>query len=41
VLQFEDNYLAENVVEKLKEVGLTGDALTVEMTESMEIHNSE
>lgn len=40
-LQFEDNYLAENVVEKIKEVGLTGDALTVEMTESVEIHNSE
>ena len=41
VLQFEDHYLAENVVEKLKEVGLTGDALTVEITESVEIHNSE
>ncbi len=41
VLQFEDNDLAEKVVEKLKEVGMTGDALTVEMTESVEIHNSE
>jgi len=41
VLQFEDNYLAEKVIQKVREVGLTGDALTVEITESMEIHNSE
>ena len=41
VLQFEDTYLAEKVVEKLKAVQLTGDVLTVEITESMEIHNSE
>lgn len=41
VLQFEDSYLAEKVIQKVREVGLTGDALTVEITESMEIHNSE
>ena len=41
VLQFEDHYLAEKVIQKVREVGLTGDALTVEITESMEIHNSE
>ena len=41
VLQFEDNDLAEKVVDAIKQVGLTGDALTVEITESMEIHNSE
>jgi EAL domain-containing protein (putative c-di-GMP-specific phosphodiesterase class I) len=41
VLQFEDPYLAEKVVEKVREAKLTGDALTVEITESMEIHNSE
>ena len=40
-LQFEDPYLAEKVVDKVREAGLTGDALTVEITESMEIHNSE
>lgn len=40
-LQFEDSYLAEKVVDKVREDGLTGDALTVEITESMEIHNSE
>ena len=41
VLQFEDLDLADKVIQKVKEVGLTGDALTVEITESMEIHNSE
>lgn len=41
VLQFEDQYLAEKVIQKVREVGLTGEALTVEITESMEIHNSE
>ena len=40
-LQFEDINLAEKVVKKLKEVGLAGEALTVEITESVEIHNSE
>ena len=40
-LQFEDTYLAEKVVEKLKAAQLTGDVLTVEITESVEIHNSE
>lgn len=41
VLQFEDIYLAEKVIQKVKEAGLAGEALTVEITESMEIHNSE
>lgn len=40
-LQFEDPYLAEKVVERLKAAQLTGDVLTVEITESVEIHNSE
>lgn len=40
-LQFEDNFLGEKIIEKLREVGLSGDALTVELTESIEIHNSE
>ena len=40
-LQFEDVFLAEKVVETLREVGLTGEALTVEITESVEIHSSE
>ena len=41
MLQYEEHYLAEKVIQKVREVGLTGDALTVEITESMEIHNSE
>ena len=41
VLQFEDSDLAEKVVDKLKHIGLAGDVLTIEITESMEIHNSE
>lgn len=39
-LQFEDNYLADKVIAKLKEAGLSGDVLTIEITESMDIHNS-
>jgi len=39
-LQFEDSQLAEKVIEKVNEVGLPGDALTVEITESIELHNS-
>ncbi len=40
-LQFEDNNLAEKVVEAVRESGLSSDALTIEITESMELHNSE
>lgn len=40
-LQFEDEWLAEKVIEKVNEVGLPGDALTVEITESVELHNSQ
>ena len=40
-LQFEDDNLAENVVEIIRDVGLSSDALTIEITESMELHNSE
>lgn len=39
-LQFEDAYLAEKVINKVKETGLPGDVLTVEITESLELHNS-
>ena len=39
-LQFEDPQLAEKVIAKVNEAGLTGDALTVEITESVELHNS-
>lgn len=41
VLQFEDTYLAEKVIQKVKEVGISGESLTIEITESMEIHSSE
>lgn len=40
-IQFEDDSLAEMVVKVIREVGLTGDALTVEITESIGLHNSE
>lgn len=40
-LQFEDALLAEKVIRTLKEVGLESSALTIEITESMELHNSE
>lgn len=39
-LQFEDSTLADKVFERVKAAGLPGDALTVEITESMELHNS-
>ena len=39
-LQFEDPELAEKVIKKVEEVGLPGDALTVEITETVELHNS-
>ena len=41
ILQFEDNNLSENVIKTIKEVGLPSEALTIELTESMELHNSE
>lgn len=41
VLQFEDVHLAEKVVKILEETGLESDALTVEITETVELHNSE
>ena len=39
ILQFEDVFLAEKVIKTVKEAGLAGDALTVEITESMELHS--
>lgn len=39
-LQFEDVHLAEDVIQILKEEGLSSDALTIEITESLELHNS-
>ena len=41
VLQFEDIHLAEKVVKILNEVGLPTEALTAEITESIELHSSE
>lgn len=41
VQQFEDVYLADKVIQTLQEVGLAGAALTVEITESMELQSSE
>lgn len=41
VLQFEDVRLAERVTHTLQEIGLPSEALTIEITESMELHNSE
>ena len=39
-LQFEDTLLAEKVIERIKKANLPGDALTVEITESIELHSS-
>lgn len=39
-LQFEDPELAKKVIDEVTEVGLPGEALTVEITESVELHNS-
>lgn len=39
-LQFEDPFLAEKVIQTIQEVGLEGSALTIEITESMELHSS-
>ncbi len=40
-LQFEDALLGEKVIDVINKVGLSGDALTIEITESVELHNSE
>lgn len=40
-LQFEDDNLAEKVLEIIREVDLPSDVLTIEITESMELHSSE
>ena len=39
-LQFEDPELAEKVIAIVDEIGLPGEALTVEITESVELHNN-
>ncbi len=39
-LQFEDPQLAEKIIAIVDEIGLPGDALTVEITESVELHNN-
>lgn len=39
-LQFEDVTLAEKVIEIVRKTGLTGNELTVEITESAELHSS-
>ena len=40
-IQFEDVHLAEKILQIIKDVGLVPSALTVEITESIELHNSE
>lgn len=40
-LQFEDVHLAEKVIKTLEQAGLDSEALTIEITESMELHNSD
>lgn len=39
-VQFEDNALAEKVMKCIQNVGLTGEALTIELTETIEFHHS-
>ena len=41
VIQFEDAHLAEKILQALQKIGLDPRALTVEITESVELHNSE
>lgn len=41
VLQFEDVNLNEKVITILKDTDIPGEALTIEITESIELHNSE
>lgn len=40
-LQFEDVHLSEKVIKTIKQAGLDSQALTIEITESMELHNSD
>ncbi len=40
IVQFEDSFLAEKVMEILREADLPGDALTIELTESVKLHES-
>ena len=40
-LQFKDFEIEEKIVNKLKKVGIPGEALTVEITESVELHKNE
>lgn len=40
-LQFEDANLAEKVIKVIRNIGLPSEALTIELTESMELHSSE
>ena len=40
-IQFEDAYIEEKIVDKLKKVDIPGDALTVEITESVELQKNE
>lgn len=40
-MQFEDAQLADMVIQIIREVGLEGKALTIEITESMELHSSD
>lgn len=39
-LQFEDPDLAAKIIKKVNDIGLPGEALTVEITESIELHSS-
>lgn len=40
-LQFEDVHLSEKVIKTIKQAGLDSQALTIEITESMELHSSD
>lgn len=40
-LQFEDDDIAEKIIKTIKETGVPSEALTIELTESIELHNSE
>ncbi len=40
IVQFEDPFLAEKILEILRDIGIPGDALTVELTESLMLHEN-
>ena len=40
-IQFEEALMAEEVLDKLRSVDLPGEALTIEITETVELHNNE